>query len=254
VQQVRHLHGPELISVIVPCRNEEGNVPFLIQSLSNLTTASEVIFVEGGSSDNTFEELRLAIIKQHNANLKVIRQTGSGKFNAVLEGSSQATSDYIAIWDGDNTIDSVDQNFLMLDYCKLNPSTSFVTANRFNSRRDKNAFRTFNMIGNKVFSALVRVVLHQNLPDVLAGTKIFPKYILDKEFGCLGALRLDPFGDLYLIAMASKANLEFRSVDCRYQTRSYGKTNIKRWSGGWALLKCIIHFQIHGCVSSDKRG
>jgi glycosyltransferase involved in cell wall biosynthesis len=241
-----------MISVIVPCRNEEGNVPYLIRSLSDLSMASEVIFVEGGSSDKTFESLKSAIHDQQSTSLRVIKQEGVGKFNAVLEGVAVATYEFIAIWDGDNTIDSKDQDTLMRDFLKSDPLTSFVTANRINPQRDKNAFRAINIIGNKFFSVLVNVVFKEKLPDVLAGTKIFPKYILDEDFGCLDARRLDPFGDLYLIAMASRAKLNIRYLDCHYQERFYGRTNIKRWSGGLALLNSIMHYSLHKCASSHK--
>ena len=240
-----------MISVIVPCRNEEGNISHLIQSVSNLSVASEIIFVEGGSSDNTFELIQNSVNADNHVKMSVIKQTGKGKFNAVLAGVSQATSEFIAIWDGDNTINSIDQNDLMIKFLKMDPQKSFVTANRINAQRDKKAIKSINLIGNYVFSRLVAVVLKQGLPDVLAGTKIFPKYILDADFGCSQALRLDPFGDVYIIAMAAKANLAFHYFDCRYQERFYGESNIKRWSGGLALFQSIIHFRLHACASRD---
>jgi hypothetical protein len=193
--------------------------------------------------------LQQTILLGNNPNWTLIRQTGVGKFNAVLEGVSTSNYDFIAIWDGDNTINSLDQEKLIKMFLEGDPRKSFLTANRMNSQIEKGAIRSINLLGNFIFSKLVGLAFNKHLPDVLAGTKIFPKYILDESFGCKDGRGFDPFGDIYIIAMATKAKLDFQYLDCQYETRFYGTTNIKRWSGGFALLKAIMHFKFHKCAT-----
>jgi glycosyltransferase involved in cell wall biosynthesis len=218
----------------------------IFQDLKEIEGFDEAIFVEGGSSDSTFDEISKEILKTKDSRLRLMRQNGVGKFNAVLTAISASNAESFAIWDGDNTISAEDQN-LMISLYRNSHHEIFVTANRLNPQRHSASMRIINLIGNKLFSRLTYATMGINVPDVLAGTKIFPRRILDESVACDRAMQADPFGDLYLLSRASLCGIEVKSMACEYRARKYGSTNIKRWSGGWAMLKFLNHLVQHRC-------
>ena len=238
-----------VISVLIPCRNEAGNVERIFQAIKNLRGIQEVIIIEGGSHDGTYERLASEVEISRDPRIRLLRQSGSGKFNAVLEGVKISKSEHIAIWDGDMTIDYNDQNNLIQLYLSYLPSSQerFVTANRLNPQMGDSAMRPLNKLGNLFFAFATKYVAKINVPDALAGSKIFPRIILDNSEICKKALQLDPFGDLFLLAQVRKHRLRFISINCEYKSRTYGTTNINRWSGGMAMLKFLLHLEAHKC-------
>jgi glycosyltransferase involved in cell wall biosynthesis len=235
------------ISMVIPCRNESGNISHIIARLEKFESIHDFIFVEGGSSDNTYEELVMQLERVDNFNISLVRQTGKGKFNAVLEGAQCALTEHIAIWDSDMSIDFFDQNLMINAYIHNDGTEKFVTANRLNPQMHNTAMRKLNKVGNHVFAFLVRANLGINVPDALAGTKIFPRRIILEGAPCARALSLDPFGDLYLLSKIRQNNLKFVTLNCEYKPRIFGTTNIARWSGGFAMLRFLIHLRLHEC-------
>jgi glycosyltransferase involved in cell wall biosynthesis len=235
-----------MLSLIIPCRNEAGNIAQLFEKIKGFS-CRQVIFVEGGSKDNTYEELLNYSHLANDPKILVLRQTGVGKFDAVRLGISYANQDHIAIWDGDMTIDFYDQNKMMLEYVSLTSSQRiFITANRLNGNMENGAMRLINLVGNVGFALITGIVLKARISDALAGTKIFPKDLFKGDL-CKDAIRLDPFGDLFIIRRATKTKCKIITFDCEYKARVYGETNIPRWSGGAKMLKFITHIQIHKC-------
>lgn len=235
------------ISMVIPCRNESGNISHIISRLEKFEGVHDFIFVEGGSSDNTYQELVTQLGRVKNFNISILRQTGIGKFNAVLEGAQFAQTQHIAIWDSDMSIDFFDQNLMINAYIHNDGIEKFVTANRLNPQMHNTAMRKLNRIGNHVFAFLVRVNLGINVPDALAGTKIFPRRIILESGLCSKSLSLDPFGDLFLLSKIQQNKLKFVTLNCEYKPRIFGTTNIARWSGGFAMLRFLIHLRVHRC-------
>jgi glycosyltransferase involved in cell wall biosynthesis len=238
-----------VLTVLIPCRNEAGNVEAIFKGIQELKDVREFIIIEGNSTDRTYEELLNSLNASEDSRIRVIKQTGQGKFNAVLEGAQQSSSAHLAIWDGDMTIDFNDQNNLIELYLHAAPEHQkrFVTANRLNPQINDSAMRPLNKLGNHLFAKLTKHVASIDIPDALAGSKIFPKFILEREEVCQVSMNLDPFGDLFLLAQIRKYDLKFISINCEYKSRTYGSTNINRWSGGFAMLKFLTHIKFHAC-------
>ena len=218
-------------------------------SIELLRGVDEIIFIEGGSSDDTFQKLETLVRTSSNPKIHLLQQTKSGKFNAVIEGAQISSYENIAIWDADLTIDHIDQNNLIAMYVNGEPQNQekFVTANRLNPQMQDSAMRSLNKIGNKFFAFATKYVAGIDVPDALAGSKIFPKHLLFDPGVCQIALSLDPFGDLFLLSQIKRNQLKFVSVNCEYRPRSYGSTNIKRWSGGMKMMRFLSHVLSHGC-------
>ena len=235
----RELTEDLTVSVVVAARNEAGNIDEIFARTPEIGAGTELIFVEGGSTDNTFEVLEKAIADRPNRNAKLFRQTGIGKGDAVRKGFSEATGDVLMILDADLTVPPED---LPRFYDALvHGNGEFINGVRLVYPMDEKAMRFFNLVGNKFFSMVFSWLLGQPIKDTLCGTKVLRKSdyeLIAKNRSYFGDF--DPFGDFDLIFGAAKQNLRIAEMPIRYGERTYGDTNISRWKHGLMLLKMVI--------------
>lgn len=225
-----------IASIIIPARNERGNIENAIKRLPTIGKNAEIIFVEGHSNDNTFTEIKRVARKYHWLNIKYTKQSGIGKADAVRKGFKQAQGDFLIILDADLTVPPED---LTKFYDALaSGKGEFINGCRLVYPMEQEAMQSLNVLGNKFFSVMFSWMLSQKIKDTLCGTKAISR----KNYLKLAANRhyfgdFDPFGDFDLIFGANKMNLKFIEIPIRYQARSYGKTNISRFKHGLLLLK-----------------
>jgi len=226
------------VSVIVPARNEEGNIEEIIRRTPDMGTSTEIVFVEGHSTDNTLEAINQSITKYPNKNISVFTQLGKGKGDAVRLGFSKASGDVLMILDADLTVPPED---LPKFYDALNNGTGeFINGVRLIYPMEDEAMRFFNLLGNKFFSYAFSWLLGQPIKDTLCGTKVLWK----KDYERIAVNRLvfgdfDPFGDFDLIFGAARLNYKIVDLPIHYRARKYGSTNIQRWRHGFLLLKMV---------------
>jgi len=227
------------VSVIVPARNEAGNIPQILSRVPKMGCRTELVFVEGHSSDHTYEAIEQAISKPTQHPCKLFRQTGEGKGDAVRLGFAQAEGDILMILDADLTVPPED---LPRYYEALRSGKGeFVNGVRLVYPMEKEAMRFFNLLGNKFFSLAFSWLLSQPIKDTLCGTKVLRK----RDYERITANRsyfgdFDPFGDFDLLFGAAKLGLKIVDLPIRYRERSYGDTNIQRWKHGWLLLRMVF--------------
>jgi len=228
---------PASVSIIVPSRNEAGNVQAAIDRTPLLGSQTELIFVEGGSTDGTWETIQAAI-KDYRGPLKLsaYQQPGKGKADAVRLGFAKATGDILMILDADLTVPPED---LPVFYDVIARGLGdYVQGTRLVYPMDPGAMRFLNKLGNMAFSQLFTYLLGQPIKDTLCGTKVLWR----RDYERIVAGRalfgdFDPFGDFDLIFGAARLNLKIVEIPVRYRERVYGETNISRWKHGWLLLK-----------------
>jgi len=232
----RRKQGHASVSVVIPCRNEKGNIESAIQRLPKMGSHTEIIYVEGNSSDGTYDECVRVQNKYTEMDIKVFQQDGKGKGDAVRKGFDKATGDILMILDADLTVPPED---LPKFYgAIISNKGDFVNGSRLVYNMESEAMRPLNLLGNKFFSIAFTFLLSQRLRDTLCGTKVIWK----KDYQNLINQRsyfgdFDPFGDFDLLFGASKLNLKIVEVPIRYRNREYGETQISRFSHGWLLLK-----------------
>jgi len=228
-----------IVSVIVPARNEAGNIPAIFGRTPEMGGGTELIFVEGGSKDNTYAAIEKAMAENPHRRCKLFRQTGVGKGDAVRLGFAKATGEILMILDADLTVPPED---LPRFYEVLRSERGeFVNGVRLVYPMEKEAMRFLNLVANKFFSLSFSWLLGQPIKDTLCGTKVLSK----SDYELIAHNRayfgdFDPFGDFDLIFGAAKLNLKIVDVPIRYRQRTYGDTNIHRWSHGWLLLKMLL--------------
>ena len=220
-------------SVIVPTRNEQGNVRDIFQRVPQLGPRTELVFVDGHSSDGTVEEIERLLPTRE---ARLYHQTGKGKGDAVRLGFDRAQCDVMMILDSDLTVPPEDLPKFYLAIAE--GRGEFVNGTRLVYPMEDEAMRFLNLLGNKFFSVLLSAILGQQLKDTLCGTKVLTRdsyaRIVDGRayFG-----EFDPFGDFDLIFGAAKQQLKIVEVPIRYRARTYGETKIHRFRHGLLLLR-----------------
>ena len=227
-------------SVIIPARNESGNIENAITRLPKFGKHIEIIFIEGNSTDDTWEKIQEARQKYAATHdIKIGQQTGKGKGDAVRMGYSMATGDILMILDADLTVPPEE---LPKFYDAIaSGKGEFINGCRLIYPMEKRAMRFLNTLGNKFFSSVFTWLLEQPIKDTLCGTKVlFREDYLKLEKNRLFFGNFDPFGDFDLILGSYKLNLKIIDLPVRYKERKYGDTNISRFKHGWILLKMSI--------------
>ena len=226
-------------SVIVPVRNEAGNIVSVLDTVPTMGEHTEVIFVEGGSTDDTWDVITRAS-REYVGPLSVqcMQQSGIGKWNAVLEGFAAATGDVLIILDGDLAV-RADELPRFYDIAR---GGAFANGSRLRHAMERGAMRPLNKIGNIVYAELSSLVVGKNLSDSLCGTKAIRREDYLRMWPEIAEIaKRDPFGDHTLIFGATMLRLPIRDVQVHYRARTYGSTNISRFSDGWTLLKLIAY-------------
>jgi hypothetical protein len=223
------------VSVVIPCRNEAGHIEPLVQRLPDLAPGSEFLFVEGGSKDDTEDVIRKAIAAHPEHSMRLLKQTGKGKGDAVRLGFAEAKGDVLAILDSDMGVAPEDLERFVDALAR--GKGEFLNGSRLVYPMEGRAMRFLNLIANKLFALLFSWVLGQQVRDTLCGTKVL--YRADYEQ--IAANRayfgdFDPFGDFDLLFGAARLNLKIVDLPIRYHERTYGETNISRFSHGLLLL------------------
>jgi ubiquinone/menaquinone biosynthesis C-methylase UbiE len=228
-----------LVSVIIPARNEEGNIEEIIRRTPEMGRGTELVFVEGNSRDHTYEAIERAIAHHPEKKIRLFKQKGKGKGDAVRLGFQNASGDIFMILDADMTVPPED---LPRFYnAIISGEGEFINGVRLIYPMEKQAMRYLNLVGNKFFSMAFSWLLGQPIKDTLCGTKVLRKQDYEKiarnrsYFG-----DFDPFGDFDLIFGAAKQNLKIVEMPIRYAERRYGTTNIDRWRHGLVLLRMVL--------------
>ncbi len=224
-------------SVIVPCRNEAGNIEQLFKELPALGKGTELIFVDGDSNDGTVEKIREVSARYPGLPVKIIPQGGAfGKADAVRKGFDAASGDMFMILDADLTV--VPEDLKKFYAAIAEGKGEFINGSRLVYPMEKGAMRFLNMIGNKTFSLIFTWTLGQRIKDTLCGTKVLLRANYEKiKAGRAYFGEFDPFGDFDLLFGASKLNLRITEMPVSYKERKYGETKISRFRHGLLLFR-----------------
>jgi SAM-dependent methyltransferase len=225
------------VSVVIPCRNEADNVDALVDRTPVMGAGTEIVFVDGASTDGTVERIEAAIARRRgDRTIRLLHQRDpKGKAEATHIGFRGATGEVLMILDADVTV--MPEDLVKFYEVIAEGRAEFVNGSRLVYPMDRHAMRFLNLLGNKFFSVLLTWLLGQRVRDTLCGTKV----LLSKHYDRVMAVRdeigdVDPFGDFELLLGASAADLRIVEIPVRYRERTYGTTKISRFRHGWQLL------------------
>ena len=236
---LRARDGAPTVSVIIPARNEAGNIAAAVARTPKMGGGTELIFVEGHSKDDTWAKIQEVAAAHPELKIKIMQQAGRGKGDAVRMGFAAATGDILMILDADLTMppEELPKFYAVL----VNGHAEFANGVRLVYPMEEEAMQFLNLCANKTFGLIFTWLLGQPVKDTLCGTKVLSR----AHYEQIAANRayfgdFDPFGDFDLLFGAAKLNLKIADVPIRYKERTYGSTNIQRWSHGWLLLRMVM--------------
>lgn len=228
--------GELSVTVVCPCRNEAGHVPQIVERTPEMGMGTELIFVEGGSTDDTREVIERQIKLNPDRDISLLTQTGKGKGDAVRTGFAAAKNDVLMILDGDISVQPED---LPKFYEALSSNRGeLINGSRLVYDMEHGSMRFLNMLGNKAFSLVFKAITGHHVKDTLCGTKVLHRddyETIAKNRSYFGDF--DPFGDFDLLFGAARLNLKIVDLPVRYGARTYGSTNISRFRHGLLLLR-----------------
>jgi SAM-dependent methyltransferase len=224
-------------TIVIPARNEAGNIRAAVEQMPRLGSHTEIIFVEGHSRDNTWEVIQKVQAEfTQDWDIKILQQSGKGKGDAVRQAFAAATGDILIILDADLTVPPADLPKFF--EAIASGRGEFINGSRLIYPRSREAMPWLNTLANKFFGAVFSYLLDQRLKDTLCGTKVLWR----SDYERIAAGRsyfgdFDPFGDFDLLFGAAKLNLHIVEVPIRYQPRTYGSSNIQHVKEGLMLLR-----------------
>jgi SAM-dependent methyltransferase len=233
------IHDRPTVSIIIPARNEAGNIRALFDAGPAFDKEFELIFVEGNSTDDTYKTIEHEIAAHPQVRCRLLKQQGRGKADAVRLGFDNARGDILMILDADLTVEPHD---LVRFYDALaSGEGDFINGVRLVYPMERRAMRFVNLVGNKLFCMLMSWIIGQHVKDTLCGTKAFWKkdWLRIRVLG--GHFKdIDPFGDFDLLLGAARLNLKIVDIPVRYRQRIYGATNISRWRDARQLCRIVL--------------
>lgn len=228
-------------SVIVPARNEAGNIERCITEMPRLGSRTEIVFIEGHSKDSTWSEIQRVQTKYANDwDIKIRQQSGVGKGDAVRLGFSIASGDIFIILDSDLTVAPSDLVYFFDSVA--NGKSEMANGCRLVYPVPSKEMPMLNRIANRFFAALLSYLLNVRIKDSLCGTKAISR----SNYLRLAANRsyfgdFDPFGDFDMLFGSAKLGLNIQDIPVRYRPRTYGTSNIDHFREGLLLLKMCLH-------------
>ena len=230
----------QTVSVVIPTKNEEGNVFGAVERTPEMGLHTEYLFVDGGSTDGTVERIREVRDKYPEKDIKLMTQSGRGKANAVFEAMDRATGEILMILDSDLTVPP--EELPKFYEALASGRGELINGVRLVYPMEKRAMRFLNMVANHGFSLLFSWVLGFRIKDTLCGTKALSR----SDYETVRANRdyfgdFDPFGDFHLIFGAARLNLRIVDIPVHYRARSYGEIKIRRFRDGLLLVRMVLH-------------
>lgn len=222
------------LSVLVPVRNEEGNIRAAKQEILKYPEVSELIFIEGNSKDNTWEEICKVKESDDSGKIRIMKQPGIGKWDAVISGIEAARGQSLVIVDGDLTVPPEELSRFISALAE--GQGDFINGDRLVYPMEVGAMRPLNRLGNIFFAKWVGLVVDVPIGDSLCGTKMMwtddvRRFLAwQRRFG-----KKDPFGDFSLLFAAGSLGYQIVDVPIHYKARVYGATNIRRFRDGLLL-------------------
>ena len=238
-RQSRKAH-PLSCSVIVPCRNEAGNIAALVDRVPDLGTHTELIFVDGASTDGTPERIAEAIRSHPERDIKLLAQENrDGKSGAVFQGFDAAAGDVLIILDADMAVAPEDLPRFYLALAEN--QADFANGTRFVFPMEPGAMPPLNDVGNRAFAVFLSWLVGTRISDTLCGTKALFK----RDWPRIARARplfggYDPWGDFDLLLGAAHAGLRLIDVPVRYGARTAGESKMRPLRHGLALARTCL--------------
>ena len=232
------------ISICLTVKNEKEIIETLIKKIPKISNKQEIIFIEGGSTDGTYEEIERLIKLNKHIDIKLIKQKTTGQKEAIKTGFDNALYDVITLFEGDGTCDPNDLKFFYNSIAEK--KADYIQGTRLAYPLNNQQMPLLNKIGNIFYATWFTWILGQRVTDVLSGIKAIDKntYLnISNDWEYFG--KDDPFGDFELLFIITKNSFKISEIPINYYPRPFGKTKTKVFFHGFKLLKIMLKSHIN---------
>ncbi|MFB7937322.1 glycosyltransferase family 2 protein [Streptomyces sp. NPDC127049] len=221
-----HLAITPPVSVVIPAMNEAENLPYVFKSLPEWI--HEVVLVDGNSTDDTVE-----VARGLRPDVKVVKQVGKGKGDALISGFAACTGDIIVMVDADGSADGQE----IVSYVSaLVGGADFAKGSRFANGGGTDDMTGIRRLGNWALCALVNRKFGARYTDLCYGYNAFWKHCLDKiTLDCTG-FEIETLINIRVV----KAGLKVQEVPSHEYLRIHGVSNLNAVRDGIRVLKVIL--------------
>ncbi len=223
------------VSVIIPCKNEAGNIEGAIARTPTMGNFTEFILIDGHSQDGSIATMKNMVTKYPEKKISWFVQTAKGKKNAVEEGFARAQGDIVMILDGDITV--IPEELPKFYEALVSGKGECINGTRLVYPMEREAMQPLNWMINWIFGFFISYLIGQRVKDTLCGTKVFFKkdlYIISESKRFFGDM--DPFGDFDILCGAAYCNLKILDMPVHYKKRTYGAPGVAFFKSGLLLL------------------
>ena len=220
------------VSIVVPCKNERGNIKSAVERIPDMGRYTEIIFCDDKSTNGTTEKVVEFQKAYPGREIKLVHGPGICKADNVWAGFWAATGDVLMILDGDLTV--MPEELPLFFQVIVENKGEFINGSRLVYPLPKQAMKFANILGNKAFSSAFSFLLGQRIKDTLCGTKVFWRSDWKRMEHLIGTWGgKDLWGDYELLFAAAKLNLRIVDLPVHYQERVYGITKMANvfWNG-----------------------
>ncbi len=219
------------VSAVIPTRNEAKNLPFVLPRIPGIVT--EVILVDGKSTDNTVEVARALM-----PDIRVIHQTGKGKGDALRLGFQAARGDIIVMLDADG---SMAPEEIVAYVGILMSGVDYVKGSRFLHGGGTDDMELHRYLGNLGLIMAVRVLFGGLYSDLCYGYCAFWRRVLPQ-------LNLSSDGfeiETEMNVRALSSGIKVAEVPSFESKRIHGTSNLRAIPDGMRILKLILRERSH---------
>lgn len=238
MQQQQQQQPYPSISVVIPTLNEAKNLYHVLPHIP--PTVSEIVLVDGHSQDDT-----VAVARKLVPTVRILKQAGKGKGNALREGIAACTGDIIVTLDADGSTDPTEiPRFVEA----LLQGNDFAKGSRFMTGGGSEDITFIRNLGNYWLSMMVNMLFRTRFSDLCYGYNAFWKY-------CTDYVKIDCNGfevETLLNLRMHKARFKIAEVPSFERRRVYGESNLNTVRDGWRVLKTILK-EKHDDLKSSRR-
>ncbi|MEU9577966.1 glycosyltransferase family 2 protein [Streptomyces chilikensis] len=221
-----HLAIAPPVSVVVPAMNEAENLPYVFKTLPDWI--HEVVLVDGDSTDGT-----VAVARELRPDVKVVRQTGKGKGDALIAGFAVCTGDIVVMIDADG---SADGNEIVSYVSALVSGADFAKGSRFANGGGTDDMTLVRKLGNRLLCAAVNRKFGARYTDLCYGYNAFWRHCLDRiDLDCTG-FEVETLMNIRVVT----AGLKVQEIPSHEYLRIHGVSNLRAVRDGLRVLRVIL--------------
>jgi len=225
-----------VLSVVIPCYNEEATVEALLRRVREVPLRLEVIVVDDGSTDGT-RELLTGLEDEGVIDRLILHEENAGKGTALRTGFREATGDVVVVQDADLEYDPQELPYLLKPI--LGGKADAVYGSRFLGGPHRVLF-FWHSVGNRFLTLLSNMFTDVNLTDMETCYKMVRRELLQSLPLSASRFGIEP----ELTARLAQAGARIYELPISYHGRSYAEGKKIGWKDGVEALWSILKYNI----------